>query len=312
MRKSTHRPIDIDQLVINWHLSQSCNYTCRYCYSTWDVGGVRGEIFRDPAKSTTLLREIYRHFHPANTANSLNDKLRWKSLRLSLAGGEPLLFPEESLRIANEANDIGFKVSLITNGSLLYQHKNSGLSKALSTLGISLDSANAETNIGIGRASSGRGLQLDNLYETIALFRQQNPQLQIKVNTVVNDLNWREDMTSVIKTIKPDRWKILKVLPIIRDDLSISSTQFKAFVNRHQHLTSAMSSEDNQEMTESYIMIDPQGRFFQNQTRPVSSAPYLYSQPITEIGAKKAFDEIHFCSDKFARRYQEGVRGGDA
>lgn len=312
MRKTTDRPIEIDQLAINWHLTQSCNYTCRYCYSTWDTGGVRREIFRDTAKSTSLLREIYRHFHPDNADNSLNDKLRWDSLRMSLAGGEPLLFPEETLRIANEANSIGFKVSLITNGRLLHQHKDSGLSKELSTLGISLDSANTETNIGIGRATSGQVLELDNLYETITLFRHQNPQIKIKVNTVVNELNWNEDMTSVIEAIRPDKWKVLKALPIITNDLSISNSKFNAYIARHQHFSRVISSEDNQEMTESYIMIDPQGRFFQNQTRPVSSASYLYSLPIIEVGAKQAFDEIHFSSDKFAHRYQEGVRGVDA
>jgi radical S-adenosyl methionine domain-containing protein 2 len=53
-------------------------------------------------------------------------------------------------------------------------------------------------------------------------------------------------------------------------------------------------------MQESYIMVDPQGRFFQNSP---CSAGYQYSEPILDVGAEKAFSQVNFDIDKFCSRY---------
>lgn len=35
-RKGGVRPL-LSELVINWHITEACNYRCRYCYAHWTV-----------------------------------------------------------------------------------------------------------------------------------------------------------------------------------------------------------------------------------------------------------------------------------
>ena len=72
-------------------------------------------------------------------------------------------------------------------------------------------------------------------------------------------------MTEVIERLKPYKWKILKVLPVISDELAVSDQVFQSFVERHRHLETVLLAENNHDMTESYLMVDPLGRFFQNK-----------------------------------------------
>ena len=93
------------------------------------------------------------------------------------------------------------------------------------------------------------------------------------------------------------------MLPIVSQDLSVSSVDYKKFIDRHFLLSDILSAENNEDMTESYIMIDPIGRFFQNNENTTSPSIYTYSQPITKIGVAKAFSQIPFNTNKFVSRY---------
>ena len=39
--------------------------------------------------------------------------------------------------------------------------------------------------------------------------------IKLKMNTVITNLNYKEDFSELIKIIQPRRWKIFQVLPII-------------------------------------------------------------------------------------------------
>lgn len=106
------------ELVVNWHMTEACNYRCRYCYSKWHAESAGKELFHSPEASAAMLAEIYRYFSPDNQARL---GMQWNSVRLSLAGGEPLLYSREVVGIVALARELGFKVSLITNGSRLTQ-----------------------------------------------------------------------------------------------------------------------------------------------------------------------------------------------
>ncbi len=288
------------ELVINWHLTEACNYGCRYCYSKWHTDGTGKELIRDSDASAALLAEIYRLFAPI-PANHARLGMEWQSLRLSLAGGEPLLYSREIIRIATQAKEIGFDVSLITNGSRLTRPLMVELAPQLSVLGLSLDSAQPSTNREIGRTDrQSRVLSLDELVPIIELARKLNPDLRLKINTVVNALNHAEDMTPLIRRLAPDKWKVLRMLPTVSSDLAITDHEFADFVNRHPAQNRIISAEDNSDMVESYIMIDPHGRFFQNS---LTGCGYQYSAAILDAGAELAFRQVSWLPDKFLARY---------
>lgn len=294
----------VDQLVVNWHLTEACNYSCRYCYSRWENQCRQKELFHGESSARKLLRELYRFFSPNNLDNPLHSKLKWRNLRLSLAGGEPLILPRKTLNIASEANALGVKVSLITNASQLSQTELEPLFGCLSVLGISMDSVNAATCRQIGRVNqAGRILSLDDLVAIAEKVRSANPGISLKINTVVNRHNCHDDLTKAIEHLKPNKWKVLKVLPVVNSELAVSEHEFQLFVERHRHLGSVMSVENNSAMTESYLMIDPLGRFFQNNREIKTGDSYTYSLPILQCGADAAFQQIGFDPDKFAARY---------
>jgi radical S-adenosyl methionine domain-containing protein 2 len=296
----------VDQLVINWHLTEACNYSCRYCYSSWGKSCDTRELFRNEGDARTLLAELSHFFSPSNHLNPLAQRLVWRKLRLSLVGGEPLLYPDRAFGIIQEAKRQGFDVSLITNASML-TGADLSLLEHLSILGISLDSADERVCREIGRVDrSGQVLNLENLVTILQKTRSANPDISIKINTVVNQLNWEEDFTNLIGEFRPDKWKVLRVLPLLNDELAVTQYQYDSFLERHHHLRNVMSAEDNHEMTESYLMVDPKGRFFQNRSNSEDSQEaYLYSAPILQVGADVAFRQIGFDAQKFADRYSK-------
>lgn len=290
-----------NELVINWHITEACNYRCRYCYAKWDKASNRRELIHDQSHSTRLLEELAAFFRPGNSRNPLSQALGWKSLRLNLAGGEPLLYHQEVLHIAHEARRLGFSVSIITNASRLDHDLMGELAGLLSVLGISIDSTDALRNQKIGRVDRhGHRLEPAALTQVISFGRQLNPALRLKINTVVNALNHNEDMAPLLRTLAPEKWKVLRMLPSVTDELAVSTMQFEAFVNRHRSADLPMYVEDNTDMRESYIMIYPDGRFFQNSS---THRGYRYSLRILDIGAAAAFGHIQLSPTRYLQRY---------
>lgn len=292
----------IEELTLNWHITEACNYRCQYCYAKWKDAPDRKELFHDSGRTRELLGGLFRFFHPKNDRNPLRKEFSWKAVRLNIAGGEPSILGDRLLETAQIAQEVGFRLSIISNGSGLTPKVVRELAPQLTCLGISLDSANSVTNREIGRADRrGKLLNLDELVANLDLARQINPQLMVKLNTVVNLLNAGEDLSGLLGEVRPNRWKILRMLPILDDSLAVSDVEFSAFVQRHRSFRSIQCVEDNQDMYESYLMIDPLGRFFQNH--PSLAGGYLYSKPILSVGVMAAFKEMAFKPDSLQSRY---------
>lgn len=304
-----HNP---DSLVINWHLTEACNYRCRYCYAAWNESACPRELIHSPERTAMLLDELYRYFQPSNPANPLFRRMSWSNVRLNLAGGEPLLHSSKLPDIVNQACALGFEVSLITNGSRLDHALLERLAPQLSWLGISIDSTNPVTNRGIGRVDRrGQLLHLDELTTGLTNARQANPGLRLKLNTVVNQLNHGEDLGPLICRLVPDKWKVLRMLPVVSQDLVVSDGQFSDFVARHYAFRHILCAEDNSDMRDSYLMVDPHGRFFQNSLMDPGQG-YAYSRPILEVGAEAAFAQMTFNLERFRARYIPAVMGEEA
>ena len=293
-------------IVVNWHLTEACNFSCRYCYAHWERAESVKDLIKNEHRVRALVAELGRFF--GSEAASRKFGFYGVEPRLNIAGGEPLLFPAAVQAAVNEARRVGLRASIITNGSLLTEELCSSLAPDLDMLGVSVDSGQSDTNNLIGRIDRhGRFLDLAALSSCIEVLRQRNPRLKIKLNTVVNRMNWRDSLSNVVDTIEPGKWKILRALPVIDQSTSVTDDQFQAFVDRHSAYRSISVVEDNQDMQESYIMVDPQGRFFQNSP---CSAGYQYSQPILEVGAEKAFEQVNFNLERFLSRYSND--SGDA
>jgi radical S-adenosyl methionine domain-containing protein 2 len=290
-----------DQLVINYHITEVCNYQCTYCYAKYDHNTVGRELLHDKHAVEELLKQLHAFFSPQNVENPLRLSFPYKSVRLNLAGGEPLLYPKEVLAILASARQLNFEASIITNGSRFTPNLIAELVPQLSVLGISIDSLNDVTNKAIGRVDKRLVTFSKSEYaEIITAARQAHPGIIIKINTVVNSLNCCEKISDLIFDLGADKWKIFLMLPSINGDLQISNEHFNTFVNRNKIRGLNISVEDNADMTDSYIMIDPHGRFYQTS---IGQVGHTYSRPILSVGAKAAFSEINFSVEKFQSRY---------
>ena len=304
MGEASARP-RVRELVINWHITEACNFSCRYCYAKWD--GTEKELIHDWGRTQKLLSEIASFFAPSNLSNPLQQALSWSAVRLNLAGGEPLLYPKAVLRVLAEARSLGMHTSIITNGTRITEEFLDQLAPLVSMIGVSIDAASDATNVGIGRVDR-RGSLLNNqeLARLLAKARTINPGLHVKLNTVVNALNAEGDMGNTIDTFRPDRWKIFRMLPVVTGDLAVSSEVFEAFIARHARYKGVMCVEDNDVMSESYLMLDPLGRFFQNSR---GQQGYSYSQPVDVVGATQAFTDWRFAVGSFVSRYSHSSNG---
>lgn len=292
--------ISIPDLVINYHVTEACNYGCKYCYARWKKAS-DNEIHRDMKKTIDLFSNLKVFFNHENNENPLSRYLKWENIRLNFAGGEPFFIGKRFYELIEIAKDFGFKISIITNGSLINDEFISSCGPKLSMIGMSIDSGCHHVMTEIGRCNRRfETLDFEYVSRNIKLLKSLNEAIKIKVNTVVNSLNWQENMGNIIDEISPDKWKILQVLPILDDELSISDEQFEFFVKMHEAYKTVIVAENNTDMTDSYIMINPQGMFYQNTN---SNGGYIYSSNILKTGIKKAFNEINFNPQRFASRY---------
>jgi radical S-adenosyl methionine domain-containing protein 2 len=282
-------------IVYNWHITEHCNYSCNYCFAQWDRPP---EAWKDDAQVISILEDLKSNGHLA-----FNNKIK-SPIRLNFAGGEPLLLKGKLLSTIKIANQLGFITSVITNGSLLSEQVN--IAKHIDMIGISIDSFNIETNHQIGRCTrSERTLSYRDLATLIEKIREINNNIKIKFNVVVNKLNFQEQLIEKLQQLTPYKIKILKELSAGKNVSSMNGSMFKHFISVNNCNAPNIFIEDNNAMTESYLMIDPQGRLYQNG----QDSGYHYSKPIQEVGIKEALNSIKFNSNAFMERYKGTQHG---
>ena len=107
--------------VVIWNLIRRCNLTCKHCYTTSADIDFKGELETDEV--TTVMQDL-RQF---------------KVPMLILSGGEPLLRPD-IFELSQRAKELGFLVSLSTNGTLIDEHNIDRIAATrYDYVGISLD-----------------------------------------------------------------------------------------------------------------------------------------------------------------------------
>jgi radical S-adenosyl methionine domain-containing protein 2 len=278
--------------AVNFHVWLACNMACGFCFGRFQ--DVRSSVLPEGH----LPREDAVRLVQALAAAGF--------LKITFAGGEPLLCPWLA-ELVIQASHQGMVTSMVTNGSLLTEERMIEFRGALHWLTLSVDSTNPQILAATGRRTRRRAMSEDDYAKLVFMARSLGA--RVKINTVVSSHNRDEDMSSTILRLRPERWKLLQVLRIEEQNdaqferHATSAEQFWSFVRRHEHVGSqgvVIVPEDNQAMTESYVMVDPAGRFFDNV-----SGRYCYSSPMLHCGVQTAFEQIRVSREAFI------ARGGD-
>jgi len=276
--------------TVNFHLWQPCNMRCMFCFATFQ--DVRRTVLPDG------------HL-PKQDAELVVTRLAEAGFRkITFAGGEPLLCPW-IVDVVSLAKSHGLTTALVTNGSLLSDDLLENFRCILDWITLSIDSIQPQTLQLLGRQTAGRAITE---YEYVRLCAKiKNYGFWLKINTVVTARNWQENLTDFIIAVRPIRWKIFQVLPILGqntskvDPLLISSDQFRSYICRHTdvgHYGIQAVPEDNDAMKGSYAMVDPAGRFFDD----VGPHGHTYSDPILDVGVLKAISQVRVSRTKFLAR----------
>lgn len=266
-------------IAVNFHLWPKCNLRCTFCYA----GFPEARQVLPVADAVALIAALRR----AGT-----DKV-------TFVGGEPTLHPHLA-ELVRHAHGLGLTTCVVTNGARLPKLLDDCDSQ-LDWVGLSVDSGLESVQAQLGRGAG------DHIAKSIAHADELRRRgIRVKLNTVVTALNWQEDMSELVRRIRPDRWKAFQVLEIQGENdgkvgpLLITSDQYGQFVARHQHLAAeglGLVPEDNDAMRGSYVMINPQGQFFTNE-----HGRYLVSEPILAVGVERALASVRWREDKFAAR----------
>jgi len=308
MNSQLHKPSShagsqkLTELVINFHMTETCNYSCTYCYATWEASCSAKELHRTEGAIVTLIDHLADHFL---SDNPLQQAMGYKSVRLNFAGGEPMALGQRFVDALLYAKSKGFRTSIITNGAFLDQQRLVELSPHIDVLGVSFDTADEIIAGSIGRMDKKGGwISAQKLADISSEYKRLNPFGIFKVNTVVNQYNHHESLVDVMTIVSPDKWKLLRVLPVYDRIIPVSDIDFFGYVERHSVFSHITVVEDNSDMEASYLMINPNGCFYQNGELQDG---YEISEPILQVGVAKAFDQIRFETDTFLSRYDTEV-----
>ena len=283
-------PIDIP--TVNYHLWKPCNMRCEFCFATFE--------------------DIGPHILPKGHLGRENCLFMVESLaqagfqKINFAGGEPTLCPwlPDLIILARE---LGLTTSVVTNGSWVTREWIDGLNGSLDWAALSIDSVDPDTLLRMGRTTQSGPMSESDYLGAVCILREHG--VRLKVNTVVTRSNLNEDLTDFIIEARPERWKLLQVLPVkgqndtVVDPYVVSPDEFKDYVELSRRVEAygiKVVPESNDLMTGSYVMVDPAGRFYDN----VSGA-YTYSRSIIEVGVEEAFRDVSVDSRKFI--YRDGL-----
>ena len=210
--------------AVNWHCFKACNYACRFCYARFeDLMGTPPMTERDGCK---LLDELARQGVE----------------KINFVGGEPMLHPHIRAWIVH-AKSVGMVTSIVSNGTGIDREFLEAMSDHLDWVGLSIDASNDILHAQLGRGRKGEIKQgvSGHLRRTLPVADLLHEfGVGVKLNTVVTDLNKDDDMSLVVRRIRPHRWKIFQALRINGEneedigELEVADRAFETYVERHQ------------------------------------------------------------------------------
>lgn len=265
--------------VVNLHFTNKCNNHCLFCHS-----GFLDSVERIKLESSEW-KEIINLLRPFCS-------------RINFAGGEPLTEKQLLSDLLEHNNELSLISTMITNGDLLDEDWLNEHGHLISAIGISCDSSIEEVQFKLGR---GRGNHVENTlkkFQMISDYNSHSGRILMKLNTVVNRLNYEEDMTDFVRETGVSRWKCFQLLEIVGEnseqygDLRIDEDEFAQFIRTNDKISQRGVKavfEDRHELIDTYVMVNPEGKLFSNRGNV-----YRKSEPIIEVGVETALQQIGF------------------
>ncbi len=269
---------------INLHITERCNYHCKFCF----------------AKYSYMEKELTK----TQWERIINDLILNGCQKVNFAGGEPTLIPflPDLIQYVKKK---GLFVSIISNGTGISKEFLNKCGKYLDLIGLSIESSIEDTEKILGRSLKTRSNFTS--YSHVEMIREKvklinSYKIPLKINTIVTPLNWHEDMHVLIRELKPIRWKVFQVHKLrgINDAFfdefgELTNDQFYTFISQHKDLNPQYETSDM--IRNSYCMITPDGRFYQD-----TNNCHNYSDQILKIGVLNAFKQVNFSEEKFDQR----------
>lgn len=274
---------------VNYHLWKPCNMMCEFCFAT----------FQDIAPAVLPKGHLGYEGSMAVVESLAQSGFR----KLNFAGGEPTLCPWLP-DLIGRAKSLGLTTSVVTNGSLISRDWLDAVAGQLDWAALSIDSVEPDTLLRTGRTTRNGPMTAADYLRAVRALKERR--IRVKVNTVVSRPNLHEDLSGFIIEARPERWKLLQVLPVagqnsykVADHL-VSPEEFWGYVENNRRVEDhgiTVVPEDNDLMTGSYVMVDPAGRFFDN-----AAGAHTYSRPILEVGVESALSDVSVDAGKFLSR----------
>ena len=274
---------------VNFHLWEPCNMKCGFCFAT----------FQD-VKQDRLPKG---HMNKEDCIAVVEMLAESGFAKVNFAGGEPTLCPWLS-DLIGMAKEHELTTAIVTNGTKITPDWLDSQNRTLDWIALSVDTVDPEKLTRLGRVTHSGPISEDEYLQIAESVKERG--IRFKINTVVTSETWEEDFTEFITQARPERWKILQVLPvqgqndsqILRD--AITKEQFAAYVARNRSVEEdgiVVVPEDNDMMTGSYVMVDPAGRFFDN-----TKGSHSYSDPIIDVGVDEALKSVSIDPQRFLKR----------
>lgn len=277
--------------VVNYHITNRCNYHCTYCFGKFN--GQKDPTLDDAKK---IVDNIALYF----TQNNITDG------RINFAGGEPTLY-EHLDKLIDYTSSLGMRVSIVTNGSLLTSERIRSWQGKISCIGISIDSIVCNTNLTIGRCCRNKVISLSQWSKLAKAIHDCD--IDLKINTVVSRLNLDEDLSELYRALSPKKIKLFQMHLIdgINDQAKpyeITEREFLTFCDWHKAFDSVIVAEPCGSMENSYLMVNPEGKFQLNNNGIYQTFGNLNTTSLSEILKTVPLD-----SEKFSSRYvKEAVK----
>ena len=235
-------------------------------------------------------------------------------VKINFSGGEPFLHDKLLGQMVQFCHQKRVAVSIVSNGSKITERWMREFGQFVDILAISCDSFVHDSNQRIGRrdtAKKGTDTPQYEIAKRVAdwcqLYGGATP-IVFKMNTVVNTYNCDEDMVEQVRAINPKRWKVFQCLRIDGENSGddalrsvepfiITPSQFDAFIARHRAAGLDPVPENNEDMRDSYLILDEKMRFLnctRGDKRPTDS--------ILDIGVPAALQDSGFDETAFKRR----------